>query len=60
VPFRPRWIDIALLDAQVAWLANVASNYLVSGRPPGRCGNAHPTIVLYQTFQARDGVFASQ
>ena len=50
-------IDIALLDAQVAWLANVASNYLVSGNPPGRFGNAHPTIVPYQSFRARDGFF---
>jgi formyl-CoA transferase len=50
-------IDIALLDAQVAWLANVASNYLVSGNRPGRFGNAHPTIVPYQSFHARDGFF---
>jgi formyl-CoA transferase len=50
-------IDIALLDAQVAWLANVASNYLVSGNPPGRFGNAHPTVVPYQSFRARDGFF---
>lgn len=50
-------IDIALLDAQVAWLANVASNYLVSGNQPGRFGNAHPTIVPYQSFRARDGFF---
>jgi formyl-CoA transferase len=50
-------IDIALLDSQVAWLANVASNYLVSGNPPGRFGNAHPTIVPYQSFRARDGFF---
>lgn len=50
-------IDIALLDAQVAWLANVASNYLVSGKQPGRFGNAHPTIVPYQSFRARDGFF---
>lgn len=50
-------IDIALLDAQVAWLANVGSNYLVSGDPPSRFGNAHPTIVPYQSFRARDGFF---
>lgn len=50
-------IDISLLDAQVAWLANVASSYLVSGQPPRRFGNAHPTIVPYQTFRARDGFF---
>ena len=51
-------IDIALLDSQVAWLANVASNYLVSGQAPARYGNAHPNIVPYQTFRARDGYFA--
>lgn len=51
-------VDISLLDSQVAWLANVASNYLVSGKRPGRYGNAHPNIVPYQTFKARDGYFA--
>jgi formyl-CoA transferase len=50
-------IDISLLDAQVAWLANVASNYLVAGKPPERFGNGHPTIVPYQTFRAQDGFF---
>lgn len=50
-------IDMALLDAQVAWLANQASNYLVSGRVPRRMGNAHPNIVPYETFQAKDGIY---
>lgn len=50
-------IDISLLDAQVAWLANVASSYLVSDKRPGRFGNAHPTIVPYQSFKASDGFF---
>ena len=50
-------IDMALLDAQVAWLANQASNYLVSGKDPRRMGNAHPNIVPYETFRARDGVY---
>ncbi len=54
---RGQAIDIALLDAQVAWLANVGSNYLVSGAAPSRFGNAHPTIVPYQSFRARDGFF---
>ncbi len=54
---RGQAIDISLLDAQVAWLANVASNYLVSGQRPQRFGNAHPTIVPYQTFQAKDSFF---
>ena len=48
-------IDIALYDAQLGWLANVASNYLVSGQPPRRYGNAHGTIVPYQTFATADG-----
>jgi len=51
-------IDISLLDAQVAWLANVASNYLVSGEVPSRYGNGHPNIVPYQVFEARDRHFA--
>ena len=51
-------IDISLLDTQVAWLANVGSNYLISGEAPHRYGNAHPNIVPYQTFRARDGYFA--
>jgi crotonobetainyl-CoA:carnitine CoA-transferase CaiB-like acyl-CoA transferase len=48
-------IDIALLDVQVACLANQAMNYLVSGTPPARMGNAHPNIVPYQDFPTRDG-----
>ena len=52
-----QYIDIALLDSQVAWLANQASNYLISGRVPGRMGNAHPNIVPYETFKARDGIY---
>jgi formyl-CoA transferase len=50
-------IDIALLDSQVAWLANQASNYLVSGKVPRRMGNAHPNIVPYETFKAGDGIY---
>ncbi|RLT37081.1 MAG: CoA transferase [Chloroflexi bacterium] len=48
-------IDIALYDAQLGWLANVASAYLLSGQPPQRYGNAHATIVPYQTFATADG-----
>ncbi len=48
-------IDLALLDCQVAMLANQNMNYLVSGRPPQRLGNAHPNIVPYQTFASADG-----
>lgn len=48
-------IDLALLDVQVASLANQALNYLASGQPPQRLGNAHPNIVPYQAFAAADG-----
>lgn len=48
-------IDMALLDVQVATLANQAANYLTSGRAPQRMGNAHPNIVPYQDFPTADG-----
>lgn len=48
-------IDLALLDVSVATLANQAMNYLVSGKAPGRMGNAHPNIVPYQAFATQDG-----
>ena len=50
-------IDLALLDTQVAWLANQASSYLVGGSVPGRQGTAHPSIVPYQVMPAADGYF---
>jgi len=50
-----QYIDMALLDVQVAMLANMNSNFLASGKPPARWGNAHPNIVPYQTFQTSDG-----
>ncbi|HKP56753.1 MAG TPA: CaiB/BaiF CoA-transferase family protein [Polyangiales bacterium] len=48
-------IDMALLDAQVAMVAAMSMNYFVSGRAPGRYGNAAANIVPYQTFRAADG-----
>ncbi|WP_428421657.1 CaiB/BaiF CoA transferase family protein [Methylibium sp.] len=48
-------IDMALLDTQVAMLANLGANYLVSGQVPGRAGNAHQNIVPYQVFEVADG-----
>jgi crotonobetainyl-CoA:carnitine CoA-transferase CaiB-like acyl-CoA transferase len=51
-------VDMALLDTQVAMLANLGANYLVSGKAPGRAGNAHQNIVPYQVFEvapAADG-----
>lgn len=48
-------IDLGLVDAQVAWLVNAGTNYLVSGREQPRLGNQHPNIVPYQVFAAADG-----
>ena len=48
-------IDMALLDTQLAMLANLGANYLCTGVAPGRMGNAHQNIVPYQVFEARDG-----
>lgn len=48
-------IDIALFDTQLAWLANVASSYLLSGETPKRYGNGHAAIVPYQTMPTADG-----
>jgi crotonobetainyl-CoA:carnitine CoA-transferase CaiB-like acyl-CoA transferase len=52
---RGQHIDLALLDVQVAGLANQAMNYLVGGQVPRRLGNAHPNIVPYQDFPTADG-----
>jgi crotonobetainyl-CoA:carnitine CoA-transferase CaiB-like acyl-CoA transferase len=48
-------IDCALLDSQIAVLGNQAMNYLVSGKPPQRLGNAHPNIVPYEVFPVENG-----
>jgi crotonobetainyl-CoA:carnitine CoA-transferase CaiB-like acyl-CoA transferase len=48
-------IDVALLDVQVAALANQAANYLIGGKAPERMGNAHPNIVPYQDVPTADG-----
>jgi len=52
---RGDYIDIGMLDVQVGFLANQAMNYLVSGRPPRRTGNAHPNIQPQDVFACRDG-----
>jgi formyl-CoA transferase len=52
---KGQFIDIALFDSELGWLANVASNFLISGKNPKRYGNAHANIVPYQSFQASDG-----
>ncbi len=48
-------LDLALLDTQVAWLANEGTNYLLSGKVPQRLGNEHPNIVPYKLFETADG-----
>lgn len=54
---RGQYIDMSLLDVQVAALANQGMNYLTSGHSPKRMGNKHPNIVPYQTFKAKDNEF---
>jgi crotonobetainyl-CoA:carnitine CoA-transferase CaiB-like acyl-CoA transferase len=53
-------LDMALLDAQVAMLANLGANYLVSGKVPGRAGNAHQNIVPYQVFEVAPAAVGSK
>jgi crotonobetainyl-CoA:carnitine CoA-transferase CaiB-like acyl-CoA transferase len=55
---KGQYIDVALFDCQLSMLANVASNWFISGKRPSRYGNAHPNLVPYQTFVAKDGAFA--
>ena len=50
-----QFIDMALLDTQVAILANQGGNFLATGEPPGRLGNTHPNIVPYQAVKTKDG-----
>lgn len=50
-----QYIDLALVDAQMAWLINEGTNFLVSGKTPERRGNGHPNIVPYGVFPTRDG-----
>ncbi len=48
-------IDLALVDAQIAWLINEGANYLTSGTVPQRRGNGHPNIVPYDVYETADG-----
>ncbi len=50
-----QYIDMALLDTQVSWLANQAMNYLIGGKVPRRTGAQHPNLVPYQPFPTADG-----
>ncbi|HRL13991.1 MAG TPA: CoA transferase, partial [Aggregatilineales bacterium] len=53
-----QYLDVALLDSQLAALVNIASGALISGQTPPRYGNQHASIVPYQNFDAADGAFA--
>lgn len=55
---RGQYIDVALLDAQIGWLVNVAHNYFATGESPARYGNAHANIVPYEVFPTQDGYLA--
>jgi crotonobetainyl-CoA:carnitine CoA-transferase CaiB-like acyl-CoA transferase len=52
---RGQYLDMALLDSQLTWLANVGSSYLNAKASPKRWGNAHPSIVPYEVFRGADG-----
>ncbi len=52
---RGQFIDMALFDTQITWLANIGSNYLNAQQSPRRLGNAHPSIVPYDVFKGGDG-----
>jgi crotonobetainyl-CoA:carnitine CoA-transferase CaiB-like acyl-CoA transferase len=49
-----QFLDVALVDAQTSWLANVAASWFATGKRPPRLGNAHPTVTPYQPMRARD------
>ena len=55
---RGQYVETSLLDVQVASLANQAASFLATGQNPKRYGNAHPSIVPYQTFETSDGIIA--
>jgi len=52
-----QYIDVSMLDAQVAWLTYQAANYFATGQPPKREGAAHPILVPYQAFMCQDGKY---
>ncbi|WP_281262217.1 CaiB/BaiF CoA transferase family protein [Acuticoccus kandeliae] len=54
---RGQYIDVSLFDSQLAWLVNQGTTHLMTGEVPTRLGNGHPTIVPYNAFEAKDGMF---
>jgi crotonobetainyl-CoA:carnitine CoA-transferase CaiB-like acyl-CoA transferase len=53
---RGQLIDVALVDAQTSWLANIGASYFATGVRPPRLGNAHPNVTPYQPVRARDKI----
>jgi crotonobetainyl-CoA:carnitine CoA-transferase CaiB-like acyl-CoA transferase len=47
-----QFVDVALVDAQISWLANIGASYFATGKRPARLGNAHPSVTPYQPVQA--------
>ena len=54
-----QYIDVSMLDAQVAWLTYQAAYFFANGEPPKRLGAAHPTLVPYQGFMCQDGKYVN-
>ncbi len=54
-----QYIDISMLDAQIAWLTYQAAYYFANNEPPKRLGAAHPTLVPYQAFMSQDGKYVN-
>lgn len=54
---KGQYIDVSLMDTEVSWLTYMASNYFLTGKNPVRMGSAHPNIVPYQAYKARDRYF---
>jgi crotonobetainyl-CoA:carnitine CoA-transferase CaiB-like acyl-CoA transferase len=51
---KGQFVDVALVDSQVTWLANVGGNFFATGQRPKKLGNLHPTITPYQPMRAKD------
>ncbi len=54
-----QYIDVSMMDAQVAWLTYQAAYFFANGEPPKRMGAAHPTLVPYQAFMCQDGKYVN-
>lgn len=54
---RGQLLDLSLVESQASWLTNLVPAFLLTGQPPARIGNAHPMLVPYRLYQARDRAF---